>query len=99
MPDLAALRALVLLDLGNNGLEGPVPESLINHPSLQILYMSFNNLTGVLPVGRSDSNLSIAEFSYNRLNLTTVHQCGLCKPAPFSHSLAVSVCVESQNQI
>ncbi len=70
---LGNLRALCTLDLSDNNLEGPVPESLINLPSLQILNISFNRLYGTLPVGQSTSNLGIADFSYNNLTLTTVH--------------------------
>ncbi len=64
---------MLTLDLSDNNLEGPVPESLINLPSLQILNISFNRLNDTLPVGQSTSNLSIADFSHNKLMLTTVH--------------------------
>ncbi len=79
VPDLANMTVLLKLDLSNNALKGPVPASLVNHPTLQILNMSFNLLDGVLPVqvlnssGQSTSSLSIADFSHNRLTLTTVN--------------------------
>jgi hypothetical protein len=72
VPDLRNLTALITLDLSNNNLEGPVPESLVNHPSLQILNMSNNHLNGALPIGQSNSSLNIADFSHNSLTLTTV---------------------------
>ena len=72
VPDLGNLKALRKLDMCNNSLEGPVPESLINMPALQILNMSFNIFTGTLPVGQSNSSLSIADFSGNRLTLTNI---------------------------
>ncbi len=73
VPDLGNLKVLTTLDLSNNNLSGTVPESLINLPSIAMLNMSFNHLTGTLPVGQSNTNLSIADFSHNRLNLTTLH--------------------------
>ena len=72
VPDLGNLKALRKLDMSNNRLEGPVPESLINIPALQILNMSSNIFTGTLPVGQSNSSLSIADFSGNRLTLTNI---------------------------
>ena len=72
VPDLGNLKALRKFDLSNNSLEGPVPESLINLPALQILNMSFNMFNGTLPVGQSNSSLSIADFSGNRLTLTNI---------------------------
>ena len=72
VPDLGNLKALRKFDLSNNSLEGPVPESLINLPALQILNMSFNMFKGTLPVGQSNSSLSIADFSGNRLTLTRI---------------------------
>ena len=72
VPDLGNLKALRKLDMCNNSLEGPVPESLINMPALQILNMSFNMFKDTLPVGQSNSSLSIADFSGNRLTLTNI---------------------------
>jgi Leucine-rich repeat (LRR) protein len=72
VPDLKNLIALITLDLRSNALEGSVPASLINHPTLQSLYISNNFLEGLLPVGQSNSSLVVADFSYNRLTLTTV---------------------------
>jgi Leucine-rich repeat (LRR) protein len=72
VPDLGILTALLNIDMSNNKLEGPVPTSLINLPSITILNMSVNRLVGTLPVVQSNSSLSIADFSYNLLTLTTV---------------------------
>ena len=72
VPDLGNFKALRKLFLSNSNLEGPVPESLINLPELQILNMAFNIFSGTLPVGQSNSNLSIADFSGNRLTLTNI---------------------------
>ncbi len=72
VPNLENLTALLVLDMSNNDLEGPVPESLINLPALQTLDISFNRLSGTLPVGQSNSNLGIADFSSNNLMFTNI---------------------------
>ncbi len=71
VPDLRNLKSLSTLDLSNNALNGTVPESLLIHPSLKILNMSFNNLNGRLPVVQT-SVIGLADFSHNRLNLSNI---------------------------
>jgi hypothetical protein len=73
VPNLWALTNLTTLDLSNNDLDGPVgpvDRSLVNHPALQFLNMSFNKLTGSMPAGRS--NLAIIDLSNNLLTVETV---------------------------
>ncbi len=72
VPDLGNLTSLHVLDLSNNNLEGTLPKSFVNHTSLQFLNFSFNNLAGTLPVGSNSSLLDIADFSHNKLDLSTV---------------------------
>ncbi|CAN6467662.1 unnamed protein product [Victoria cruziana] len=63
------LSSLTLLDLSGNNLWGQIPPGLLNHPTLQTLYLGFNNLDGPLPdFGNRFSALEEVYFSPNTLH-------------------------------
>ena len=56
------------LDLGGNGLTGPVPASLTNLTHLQVLYLANDSLTGPLPSGLGAlRELQILQAGYNSI--------------------------------
>ncbi|KAI5593138.1 hypothetical protein BDE02_04G198300 [Populus trichocarpa] len=50
------LRALTTLMMENTGLEGPIPPTLFDLPSLQTLILRNNQLNGTLDIARSSSS-------------------------------------------
>ncbi|XP_030928017.1 receptor-like protein 7 [Quercus lobata] len=61
------LLNLVILDLGNNSLEGNIPASLFSLPSLQILRLSHNQFSGRLGFNVSSHLLNTLDLSSNNL--------------------------------
>nr|POF00853.1 receptor-like protein 12 [Quercus suber] len=61
------LLKLVNLDLGNNSLEGNIPDSLFSLPSLQILRLSNNQFSGRLEFHVSSHLLNTLDLSSNNL--------------------------------
>ncbi|XP_028556685.1 probable LRR receptor-like serine/threonine-protein kinase At1g34110 isoform X2 [Dendrobium catenatum] len=61
------LQKLVIIDLSNNSLSGPIPETLFNLPQLQALLLWQNQLSGQLPVFVEASLLKNIDLSNNNL--------------------------------
>ncbi|KAH0470989.1 hypothetical protein IEQ34_000712 [Dendrobium chrysotoxum] len=61
------LQQLKKLDLHNNSLSGPIPETLFNLPQLQALLLLQNQLSGQLPVFSEASLLNNIDLSNNNL--------------------------------
>ncbi|KAJ4772453.1 Receptor-like protein kinase-like protein [Rhynchospora pubera] len=57
--DLADSSALVNLTLVNCGLVGPIPDFLGELSNLDMLQLSYNNLTGMIPSSFSGSNIKV----------------------------------------
>ncbi|KAL0928938.1 hypothetical protein M5K25_000874 [Dendrobium thyrsiflorum] len=61
------LQKLIRLDLSNNSLFGPIPETLFNLPQLQTLLLSQNKLSSKLPEFSKASLLKYIDLSNNNL--------------------------------
>ncbi|KAF9608336.1 hypothetical protein IFM89_009271 [Coptis chinensis] len=59
-PEFGNLRALHILDLKQNNLSGPTPDTLSSMKSLEVLDLSHNNLSGTIPPFVDQSRFSIA---------------------------------------
>ncbi|XP_024636138.1 receptor-like protein 14 [Medicago truncatula] len=65
----ASSPLLEILDLSNNYLQGPIPLSIFNLPTLRFIQLSFNKFNGTIKLDaiRRLSNLTILGLSYNNL--------------------------------
>ncbi|KAJ0970259.1 hypothetical protein J5N97_023136 [Dioscorea zingiberensis] len=84
---LEKLKKLIFLDLGNNLLQGSIPASIGNIPTLRNLFLNHNMLNGTLPesIGQL-SDLTLLDVSYNSLTgiVSEVHFHRLSKLAYLS---------------
>ncbi|KAL2540098.1 LRR receptor-like serine/threonine-protein kinase ERL2 [Abeliophyllum distichum] len=65
--ELGQLQNLASLILNDNNLNGRIPEQLTNCLSLDNLNVSYNNFTGVIPLGKNFSRFSPDSFIGNPL--------------------------------
>ncbi|KAK3141511.1 hypothetical protein QOZ80_4BG0334860 [Eleusine coracana subsp. coracana] len=65
--DFARFGILNLLDLSFNNITGEIPQSILNLPSLNFLFLGNNSLSGRLP-GTKSPLLTNLDFSYNHLS-------------------------------
>ncbi|PKU81173.1 Leucine-rich repeat receptor-like serine/threonine-protein kinase [Dendrobium catenatum] len=61
------LQNLIILNLSNNSLSGPIPKTLFNLPQLQKLLLFQNKLSGKLPEFSNASLLKDIELNNNKL--------------------------------
>ncbi|KAL6531171.1 hypothetical protein OROHE_014240 [Orobanche hederae] len=61
---IGRLDALRVLSLHSNYLNGTLPADVLSIPSLQFLYLQYNNFSGGLPLSLS-SRLSVIDLSFN----------------------------------
>jgi hypothetical protein len=85
-----AWKELILLDLDNNALTGPLPEGLGNLSNLEFLLINRNQLSGEIPASLGDLiNLRAAFMEQN--NLTGSVDETICKLPAFALVNGVSV--------
>ncbi|PUZ48905.1 hypothetical protein GQ55_7G283300 [Panicum hallii var. hallii] len=65
--DFSKFGNLSLLDLSFNNITGQIPQSILNLPSLNYLFLGNNSLSGSLPATKSPL-LTNLDFSYNHLS-------------------------------
>ncbi|KAK8959022.1 hypothetical protein KSP40_PGU015185 [Platanthera guangdongensis] len=64
-PSISSLRNLKSLDMGSNMILGTIPSELLTCTNLQLLNLSYNDLTGPLPNLSLLKNLQILDLSSN----------------------------------
>lgn len=78
LPILGGLKSLRVFDASFNSLGGKVPDGFVNFTALTYLNVSYNDLSGEVPVFAEHDNVNIRSFLHN-------HVCGEMINIPCDH--------------